>query len=160
MDKSAVAVLQHCLVSRPGNKRGPDALLRSSQTLKRLFPHVVGYDGVEEKLPIALAADPAVGMQDPDHWHAQTAELGRHPVDRFNDASRCRHLGRTAWSAERVLHVDYDQRRAGGVQSIEQMVTAAALQDAIDDFLADRNGMHESNLSGARADATPARRDR
>ena len=34
-----------------------------------------------------------------------------------------------------------------------------ALQDAIDDFLSDRDGMHDSNLSGARADAMPARRD-
>ena len=88
----------------------------------------------------------------------RAAELGRQPVDRLDDASRRRHLGRTAWSAERVLHVDHDQRRAGRVQPIEQMVAAAPLQDAIDDFLADRDGMHDGHLSGQGwRHASPAR---
>jgi len=81
-------------------------------------------------------------MQDPDHRHAQAAESGRQLVDRLNDASRSRDFGRAAWSAESILHINYDQRRAGRVEPIKQMVTAAALQYAIDDFLADRDGMH------------------
>ncbi len=75
----------------------------------------------------------------------QIAEFGGQPVDRFDDASRCRHLGRTARRAERVLHVDDEQRGAGRVEPIEQMVAAAPLQDAIDDFLADLDGMHDES---------------
>src|SRR6202022_2884947 len=63
---------------------------------------------------------------------------------------------RTALSAERALHVDHDQRRPGRVQSIEQMIAAAPLQDAIDDFLADRDRMHISDYGGRRIPSTAA----
>src|SRR5262249_21357488 len=89
-DQGTVAILQHSAVVWSGDKRGPDALLGSSQTLKRLFPHLVGDDGVEEKFPVASGANSLIGMQDPDHRHAQAAESGRQLVDRLDDASRRR----------------------------------------------------------------------
>jgi hypothetical protein len=55
------------------------------------------------------------------------------------------HLGRTAWGAESILHVDDDERGAGRVQPVEQMITATPLQHAIDNFLTHANGMHLSS---------------
>jgi hypothetical protein len=82
-------------------------------------------------------------VQNPNHRHAQIAEPRGQPVDRLDDAPRGRHLGRTARGAKRGLHVDHNQRGSRRVQPIEQMIAAAPLQDAIDDFLADRDRMHQ-----------------
>jgi hypothetical protein len=134
-----------------GDEPAPDGLLPGGEAFERPFADLVGDDGVEEQLPIALVADPAVGMQHPDHRHAKLAKLGRQTVDRFDDAARGRYLGRAARRAEHGLHVDHDQRGSLGIQPIEQMIAAAPLQHAIDDLLAHRHRMHQ--ITAAKADA-------
>ncbi len=87
-------------------------------------------------------------MQHPDHRHTQATKLCRQLVDRLDDVARSRHLGRSARRAECGLHVDDGQRRAGGIQPVEHMVAAAPLKHAIDDLLADADGVHERGQPG------------
>jgi hypothetical protein len=141
-DQGAVAVLHRRAVGRRSDQLGPDALFGRSEAFERLVPNVVGDDGVEEQLPIALATGLLVGMQNPDHRHAEPPKLSGQSVDGRDDPSRRRHLGRAAGRTKRILHIDDDQRRAGRIEPIEQVIAAAAFQNAVGNLLANGDGMH------------------
>src|SRR4029077_15141346 len=112
------------------------------QALPGLFPYFVGNNVIEEQFPIAAPRRLRVGVQYPDYWHANVAQLVGQRIDRLDNLPRSRHLRRRSRRAEQFLHVDDDQSRAPWIELVEPVIASAPREHAIDDLLAYRHLVH------------------
>src|SRR2546427_796197 len=89
----------------------PHLLARGAQALRHAAAHFgIAHHVVEEHLPIGAAAAGGVRVHHPDHRHADRAEASGEAVDVRHDLPCERHFARCAGHAERVLHVDHEER--------------------------------------------------
>jgi hypothetical protein len=98
---------------------------------------------IEEQLPVAFRAKLRIGVQHEYHRPAQIAQGARRRVDRPDNIARTRHFSRTSRRAERLLHVDDDERGLLRIERVEPVQLARPGDDTIDDFRPDGVFVHD-----------------
>ena len=103
----------------------------------------VAEDNVEIIAPILHAGAVFDDGGDPDDGAAELAHFAGELVDRRDDIARGRDFDRCTGLAERVLHIDDQERGPFRIERIEQMQAIAFGDDTLDDVLTDLDIMHE-----------------